>query len=241
VRVAGAQLTAVPGDVAANVAEHVALVGEAAAAGARVVVFPELSLTGYELDLLAADDGLWLTREDERLAPLRAACAAHGLHAIAGAPVREDGRRLLAAIAIDDAGSVAAVYGKLHLDEHEEQRFDAGAEHVLLDIDGHRCALAVCADAGVPEHAAQAAALGAGAYLVGAVFPRGREERLADQMSSRSGAHGMGVVLGSMVGPAWRYDGIGRSGVWGPDGAPVVQLGGEPRGVAVADLPPPSS
>ena len=46
-RLAVAQPPCVPLDVAANARAHAAAVR---AAGARVVVFPELSLTGYELD-----------------------------------------------------------------------------------------------------------------------------------------------------------------------------------------------
>ncbi len=45
--IAVAQPPCLPCDVAANAATHAATVREA---GARVVVFPELSLTGYEFD-----------------------------------------------------------------------------------------------------------------------------------------------------------------------------------------------
>jgi predicted amidohydrolase len=234
--VAAAQLQAVPGDVAANVAAHVRLIGEAAAAGARIVVFPELSLTGYELDRLRDDDALWLTTGDDRLAPLRDACRAQRIHAVVGAPLRDDGRRILAALAIDDGGEVAVVYAKIHLDEQESELFSPGDEHVVYEVDGRRLGLAVCADASMPGHAARLAALGAEAYLVGALFPAGRMERLLDQMTSRSRENGMYVALGSAVGRGGHYTGIGGSGVWGPDGRAVVQLRDEPSGIAVTEL-----
>jgi predicted amidohydrolase len=60
-RVAVAQPPCVPYDVAVNAVTHAATV---CSAGARVVVFPELSLTGYELDAPA------ITVEDPRLAPI---------------------------------------------------------------------------------------------------------------------------------------------------------------------------
>jgi predicted amidohydrolase len=236
VNVAAAQTRPVPGDVEANVVEHVRLIGEAAAAGARVVVFGELSLTGYEPDLIATDPALWLTPDDARLDPLRDACRTQRIHAVVGAPVRDGERRILAAIAIDDAGDVAAVYAKHHLDEVEDAVFQAGGEHVVLPIDGHRIGLSVCADASVPEHAAQLAALGADGYFVGALFPRGTEDRRLDQMSSRARDHGLWVVLGSLEGPAGPYVGSGGSGIWGPNGRAVVQLGDEPAGIAVTEM-----
>jgi 5-aminopentanamidase len=236
VNVAAAQLQAVPGDVAANVAAHVRLIGEAAAAGARVVVFPELSLTGYEPERVRDDDTLWLTVDDERLGAVRDACRTQQIHAVVGAPVRDGERRVLAALVVGDGGDIVEMYAKIHLDGLESTVFTAGEEHVVVDVDGHRLGLGVCADAGVPEHAARVAALGAEAYLVGAVFPEGRMERLEDQMSSRSRENGMWVVLGSAVGAGGPYVGIGGSGVWGPDGRAIVQLGDEPAGIAVTEL-----
>jgi predicted amidohydrolase len=234
--IAAAQLRAVRGDIDANVATHVRLIAEAAAAGARVVVFPELSVTGYELDLLRADPLLWLTRDDERLAPIRRVCRRQRIHAVIGAPIEDGGRRLLAALAIDDHGQVAAVYGKRHLHDPEDRLFAAGEEHVLLAIDGHRLGLSVCADAATPEHAAQVAALGADGYLVGALFDAGTMDRLVDQMASRARDHGLWVALGSLAGPAGPHAGIGGSGIWAPDGRAVVQLRDEPAGIAVTEM-----
>ena len=234
--VAAAQLQAVPATSPPTPPRTSGSIGEAAAAGARVIVFPELSLTGYELDLLRGDDALWLTTDDHRLAGVRDACRKQGIHAVVGAPLRGDGRGTLAALVIDDAGAVAEAYAKIHLDEQESELFSPGDEHVIYEVDGRRLGLAVCADASVPGHAARLAALGAEAYLVGALFPEGRMERLVDQMTSRSRENGMYVALGSAVGPAGPCTGIGGSGARAPDGHVVVQLGDEPSGIAVTEL-----
>jgi predicted amidohydrolase len=69
VTVAAAQPPCVSYDVAANASAHAATVRTA---GARVVVFPEMSLTGYELDAPA------IAAEDPRLAPIVDACAQTG-------------------------------------------------------------------------------------------------------------------------------------------------------------------
>src|SRR4030088_3204692 len=80
-------------DVAANAETHAAAIR---AAGARVVVFPEMSLTGYELDAPA------ITADDPRLSPIVDACAETGSLALVGAPVQgEAGRSHIAMLAID--------------------------------------------------------------------------------------------------------------------------------------------
>jgi predicted amidohydrolase len=80
-------------DVAANAVAHAEAVR---AAGARVVVFPEMSLTGYELDAVP------VSPDDERLAPIVAACAETGTLALVGAPVPGP---LIGVLAVDGDGA----------------------------------------------------------------------------------------------------------------------------------------
>ena len=82
---AAAQTIPQRGDVEANLAGHIPLIHAAAEGQARVLVFPELSLTGYELDLAAA---LAFSESDPRLTPLIDLAAAHNMTLVVGAPVR---------------------------------------------------------------------------------------------------------------------------------------------------------
>ena len=108
--IAVAQPLCVPYDVAVNAVTHAATVRSA---GARVVVFPELSLTGYELDAPA------ITAEDPRLTPIVEACAEAGSLALVGAPVQgEAGRSHIAMVAIEGTGATVA-YHKMWLSTTE--------------------------------------------------------------------------------------------------------------------------
>ena len=75
-KIAAAQIGSIRGDVAANVARHEAAIRAAAANGVSVVVFPELSLVGYEPDIAAS---LAFTDDDIRLEPLRRLILEHHL------------------------------------------------------------------------------------------------------------------------------------------------------------------
>lgn len=81
--VSAVQYEALDGGIDANVPEHVRLIEDADSHGARLVVFPELSLTGYDLRLLRhgnqrGDDqrggDQWVTAGDHRLDPIREIC-----------------------------------------------------------------------------------------------------------------------------------------------------------------------
>src|SRR5581483_294331 len=83
--IAVAQTSPVAGDVQANVHEHIRLACRATTEGAAVVVFPELSLIGYELALAPE---LAFSENDSRLGPLLDVAAAEKSTLIVGAPVR---------------------------------------------------------------------------------------------------------------------------------------------------------
>jgi predicted amidohydrolase len=83
--IASGQTVPVRGNVDLNVEEHLRLVHVAAEEHVQVLVFPELSLTGYELDL--ADD-LAFSESDPRLAPLVQAASSWSMTLIVGVSVR---------------------------------------------------------------------------------------------------------------------------------------------------------
>ncbi|MFI7518512.1 carbon-nitrogen hydrolase family protein [Micromonospora globbae] len=227
--VAVAQPLCVPYDVAANARAHAAAIR---AADARVVVFPELSLTGYELDAPV------VATDDERLAPVVAVCADTGALALVGAPVAGAGdRRHIGVLAVDGAAARVA-YRKMWLGGAEPAHFAPGPEPAVVEVDGWRLGLAVCKDTGVPRHAADTAALGIDAYVAGAV-DRPEEAGVQDERARRIAAdHGVWVGIASFAGATGGGYArtAGRSRIWSPQGRVVVAAGPEPGAVARAVL-----
>ncbi|MEL5958820.1 carbon-nitrogen hydrolase family protein [Streptomyces sp. CLV115] len=219
--VAVAQPVCVPLDVAANSVAHAEAVRRS---GARLVVFPELSLTGYDLAAEA------VSPDDPLLRPLVTACRETGATALAGAPVRgPDGQEHLGTLAVTGTGA-RFVYGKMCLHGAESDRFAPGEKPQVLVVDGHRLGLAVCYDAAVLGHAADTAALGIDAYVASTLYGPGPEQaaRRDGHMSRTALAHGVWVVLATSAGPSGTYGRTsGGSGIWAPDGTAVVQAGPE--------------
>lgn len=216
-------------DVAMNAVTHAATVRSA---GARVVVFPELSLTGYELDAPA------ITVDDPRLAPIVEACAEAGSLALTGAPVRGDaGRSHIAMLAIDGTGATAA-YHKMWLGTAESNRFAAGSKPAVLDVEGWRLGLAICKDTGIPEHASDTAALGVDLYVAG-VLESAEEAAVQDERARRiASGHRVWVAVASFAGSTGGgFDqAAGRSAIWTSDGVVIARAGPEPGAIAHATL-----
>ncbi len=225
-RIAVAQPTVVAYDVAANALTHASMIR---AAGARLVVFPELSLTGYQLDAPA------VSCDDPRLAPIRQACADTGAAALAGAPVAEAGGRSYIATLLVDGAGVTVAYRKIHLHPPEDERFSPGPGHVVLELDGLRLGLAVCRDASIAGHAAATVRAGAEVYVASTL--NSAEDPRDERMHARATAHGIHVVLACGAGSDGPIFGSGGSGFWAPDGSVIAQAGADPGDLVVADIP----
>ena len=225
--VAAVQPTCTARDVAANAHAHAQAVRGALA---RVVVFPELSLTGYELD---AD---CVAPDDSALAPIADACAVTDSLALVGAPVRDrTGQEFIAVLRID-AETVEVAYRKSWLSAAEAARFQAGPGPAVLQVDGWRIGLGICKDTGTERHVADVAALGVDGYAAGLVH---RPEELPEQHARGTRiarACRAWVAFASFAGPTG--DGYtetaGGSAVWTPDGVAVADAGPAVGGTARA-------
>ena len=152
-RITVAQLNYMVGDIAGNVARMVAAARDAAAAQADLVVFSELSLTGYYPgDLLDEPD--FLARTAQGLLALQAASTEFpALHWIVGAPlVREGaGKRLQNALVVLKAGEIVLRYAKQLLPTYnifdELRHFAPGPDVArVLRVDGTQVGLMICED-----------------------------------------------------------------------------------------------
>ncbi|SDM80966.1 carbon-nitrogen hydrolase family protein [Allokutzneria albata] len=210
-------------EVAANAKIHAETVR---AADARVVVFPELSLTGYEPE--AVDCQL----DDPRLEPIVEACAETGSVALVGAPV--PGRHI-AVLAVDGDG-VSLAYKKINLHGVELDLFTPGERPAVITVDGWRLGLAICRDTGVPQHAADTAALGIDVYVAGVV--EDKPDVVAERAQRTATTHEVYVAVSSFAGPTGGgfSETAGRSGIWAPDGTMIAFAGTDVGAVARAEL-----
>jgi predicted amidohydrolase len=147
VRIALAQLAPSLGALEDNLARHHEVLGEARAAGANLVVFPELGLTGYLLQDLAADVAMRL--DDARLAALGA--ETRGLSAVVSFVEESADHRLFIAAALIEDGSIRHVHRKLFLPTYglfDERRFFAAGDllRAVPSRLGAGIGLAVCED-----------------------------------------------------------------------------------------------
>lgn len=218
--VAAVQPVCVARDVGANALAHADAVR---AAATRLVVFPELSLTGYELDAPP------VSSDDPKLVPIVEACRATDAIALVGAPIEQDGRAYIAALRIDSSG-VCVAYRKTHLGGDEFHRFAPGDGPTVLEVDGWRVGIGICKDTGMDEHVEGIAGLGVDLYVAGLVHHAEElpeQDRRGRRIALRCAAP---VVFASFAGPTGGgFDRTaGTSAAWAPNGTRLVRADADP-------------
>jgi NAD+ synthase (glutamine-hydrolysing) len=127
IKIALAQIAPRLGDLQVNLATHRELLESARAQGADLVVFPELGLTGYQLQDLAAEVAMRV--DDPRLAEL--ATGTEGSSAVVSFVEESADHRLFIAAALLEDGEIRHVHRKLYLPTYglfDERRFFAAGD-----------------------------------------------------------------------------------------------------------------
>jgi len=232
ISIAAAQSPSIAGDVEQNLQTHLKFIEAARDAGVDILLFPELSLTGYELPLMRA---CAMAPDDARLAPIRAMAADANMSVIVGAPLTEaDAMPSIAALRFTPDGAVS-VYRKQYLHAGEDRYAQAGgiAAH-RHRLNGHAYALAICADTLQRAHAAAARSAGAALYLAGVLISEAGYASDAAILQRHAAELGMGVLIANHAAPSGGYASAGRSAFWNPQGELVVDAGGPGQFLVIA-------
>jgi predicted amidohydrolase len=228
--IAAAQSTSVPGDISRNVAHHLQFGTIAAACGAQLLLFPELSLTGYELTIARSHT---VRPDSPELDPLRRLAADAHMTVVAGAPMLNDIDQLhITAFIFRPDGSVLT-YTKEHVHQSEEHVFTSGPGGPTLLVEDATVALAICADATHPQHAAKAAARGANVYAVGVMIDENGYARKVALLRNYAVEHRMAVLLANYSGATGGEVSAGKSAIWSEDGQLVAASTGTEEALIV--------
>ncbi|MBW8005789.1 MAG: carbon-nitrogen hydrolase [candidate division NC10 bacterium] len=166
-----AQLAPVLGDLERNLALHEKILREAEGQGVDLLLFPELSLTGYFLKDMVPS--VALTPRDSRLDFLKR--ASRGMAIVVGFVEESSDHRFFNAAAYFDDGKLRHVHRKLYLPTYglfDEQRYFAQGDKLrAFDTRFGRMALTICEDLWHPATAYLAALDGAQVILCVSASP----------------------------------------------------------------------
>lgn len=241
-----AQTRPVKGDIEANIRAHRQLISLAVEQGAELLVFPELSITGYEPELAKE---LVTTAGDSRFDVFEQLSDAHhmiigigvpvtagsGIQVVAGNDIPVAGNGIQIGLVLFQPDQPRITYAKQYLHADELPYFVNGREQVFLTAGQEKIALSICYELSVPEHATRAHAGGATVYLSSVAKTAVGAAKAAETLSRTAAAYGMWVLMASCVGHCDNFDCGGRTSVWDTEGRLLAQLNDIDEGILVLD------
>ena len=242
-RVAAAQIDPTEADIGCNLKKHFAFIDEARARGVQLLVFPELSLTGYQLRSRTPD--LAITRDDDRL--LSIADRAGDMTVVAGFVEESLAAQFHNSSAALRNGKVQFIHRKLNLATYgnlEEAKYFARGRYV--DVFVHEppwtAGIFICADAWNPGLIHLAALYGATLLIIPIASSR---EAVGLEFSNPDGwntalsfygmMYGMPIVMANHCGARDGETYWGGSRVIDPHGK-ILAIAGEGEELVVADI-----
>ena len=218
--------------VEANLEKACKFIGEAAAAGASIVVFPEIFIAAFpngtpvEVKLKAAQ-----TMDSPNVAKMCSYAAAHKIWVVFGMYEAADSKKNYnTTLVVDDNGNIAAQYRKTHLYDafsYKESDYNIPGDKLFEPIDTPfgKVGLMVCYEVRFPEVARYEALKGAELILMPTAWfdGEGKSEQLKVSVQARAMENTVFVAMCDMCGGIR----IGESLVCGPLGDVIAGAGRE--------------
>ncbi|WP_018665295.1 carbon-nitrogen hydrolase family protein [Heyndrickxia acidiproducens] len=227
VHIAIAQFTPHLGDKSYNLQKMDAMMALAEKHQAELILFPELSLTGYsiskELDTFAEP----ATGKSIRF--MQNACKNHRIHALFSFPEARAGAFHIAAALIDDKGKIIGIYRKSHLFDKETEAFQPGDVLSIFETKLGKLGCMICYDLEFPEAARELRLKGADLILVPLANMSPYENNQSIYAQSRAMENQVPVVLCNRTGDENGMHFFGESVAVDGNGSVIKKLGNGER------------
>jgi len=230
-RICVTQIRTARGDPKRNEETHIHWIARAITLKAELIVFPELSLSGYEPGLAGE---LAIEPDSPALEQFQQISVRNDIYISLGMPVRMEEDIHIGMVIFQPDGS-RRWYTKQRLHPDEQPYFSEGKEQLILRAAGRKIAPAICFEALQPEHSENAHRMGAELYLVSAAKPLRGVKKAFHHLPQVAKKFSMPVVFSNSTGPCDSFISAGNSAVWDEHGNLTGQLDGGHEGALLYD------
>lgn len=230
-RIAIAQIEVFKGDIEKNLVKHIYWVNKAIEKKADLIVFPELSVSGYE-PALAQE--LSTTQNDVRFNVLQELSNAHRISICAGVPTGKK-QNVHISMIIFQPNKDRLTYSKRFLHHSEEAFFSPGNLPIVIKIKDETIAPAICYELSRQEHHQFAVENQANIYMASVLNSVEGVDSDLIKLQKLAAKHQIIAMMSNFVGVSGGYNCGGRSSVWNSKGELVAQLNEQEEGILVFD------
>jgi predicted amidohydrolase len=225
-----AQVKLVKGDIQRNIENHKKLVDLAISCGADTIVFPELSITGYEPELAKE---LATTADDSRFDDFQEISDTRNVMIGIGVPLRNKAGITISMV-IFHPHKGRQTYSKKYIHADEEGFFISGSNDTVL-LGQTNIALAICYELSIPEHSVHAYESGGRIYLASVAKTAAGVEKAGKSLADIARKYSMIVLMANCIGHCDNFESGGKTAVWNADGVLAGQLNDVEEGILMID------
>ncbi|MGC4038058.1 MAG: carbon-nitrogen hydrolase family protein [Chitinophagaceae bacterium] len=226
-----AQTKPLKGDINENIVNHQKLIDLAVQYGAELIVFPELSITGYEPELA---ETLATDTNDIRFDVFQSISNDKDIQICIGMPLKtKEGIEI--ATFIFKPNHPLSTYSKQYLHADEFPYFKAAKNQDMLIEQKNKVALAICYEISVPAHINEAVAQQANIYIASVAKSVTGMENAINRLSEIAIKDSLFVLIANCVGYCDNFNCGGKSSAWNNSGFLLGQLNDTSEGVLIID------
>jgi predicted amidohydrolase len=226
-----AQTQPFKGDIQRNIENHKKILAIAISYKADIIIFPELSVTGYEPNLAKE---LALHPDDHRLNVFQEISDAHTITIGVGVPTINN-LGICITLILFQPHQLKQLYSKKYLHPDEEEFFCSGQNFTSLLINNTKPALAICYEIFVPEHLENVSVSGAEIYIASVAKSLGGIDKALQRLSDIARQCSMTVVMSNFIGESDGLKNAGKSSIWDSKGFMIGQLDDTHEGFLILD------
>jgi len=228
-KIAAAQIKPIKGDILKNIELHNVLIEAAIINNVDLIIFPELSITGYEPELA---NQLSIDYENPILNIFQKTADENNISIIVGMPTKVDNQLFISSI-IFQPERRRKVYSKRNLFPTETAVFSKGDHYCQLEIVQNKISLGICYDLSDPAHSQEAYQAGSNIYTASVLNSvNGIDDDLV-KLSTIAQKYHMHVLMANFSGESGGYECAGKSSIWNTNGSLLGQLNDQDEGILV--------
>lgn len=230
-RICLVQSSSEKGEIGQNIQNHLRLIRSAIQTKADLIIFPELSITGYEPKLA---EELACQLEDERFNPFQALADTNKVTIGIGMPTRSsEGVNISTIFFQPDKGRL--LYSKQILHDDELPYFVSGRNQLFITNKRKKIAFGICYETLKREHFTQAVENKADIYIASVAKPDRGIEKAYLHFPSMAKEFNIPILMSNCIGCCDNFLSNGKSAAWNRGGELMAQLDEQNQGLLIYD------
>ncbi len=234
-KICAAQTKPIKGDISANIEQHIKLIHQAGLNQAQIIIFPELSLTGYEPELAKQ---LAVDLNDTRLDIFQQLSELYQLVIGVGIPTKQldNSEQIFISMLIFQPKKQRIIYSKQHFFESESAFFCSGRQSIYLNYVNEIIAPVICYELSNSSLVQKAKQNAATVYMASVLNSVNGVDSDLLKLAEIAKKYQMTVSMSNFVGESGGYQCAGKSAIWNVHGEMVGQLSSDEEALLIYDI-----